>query len=266
MTIVTSILGWGLLFWHELAHFIATKAVGGEAGFRFSNRLTYLVAVTDHFHIEVLPKSSRYLVYLAGMFADTILVATVFWIKIVGNYLGIEFGIEPILPVVFLLCISGIIWEFNTFLETDMYNFVSDYFDQENLYADTINYLRIKYSHNIGFRPVKQMLAKFIFTPNQLKEANDSRIYTQTDKQVFKWYGLTFIVGMVFTLAMNVFYTLPVNVKYLVKLLTRIAQTFVSMDPVEIAKDVIMLVLTALPYYLFIKSIRRKLKQHGSVV
>ena len=80
MLVSFSVIGLIGFILHEGAHFIVTKAVGGEARIRLDARFLDLVVETIHYHMSVIPKGKKYLVYLAGIFVDSISISSIFWI------------------------------------------------------------------------------------------------------------------------------------------------------------------------------------------
>lgn len=58
---------------------------------------------------------------------------------------GIDLGvIDSYMHAIVLVQVISIIWEFNLFLETDVYLFISDLLKMDNLRSDSLKYI---YSH-----------------------------------------------------------------------------------------------------------------------
>ncbi|MBP7928161.1 hypothetical protein KAZ57_03370, partial [Patescibacteria group bacterium] len=269
ISIVGSIVGWTLIFNHELAHFIVAKACGAESLVRYSNRYTVLVMVTEHFHLSVVDKPLRYLVYLSGMYMDILLIATVYWIFTVCNLVGIDLGIyELFLNSVILFLLAGVISEFNLYLETDVYNFFTDYLNQDNLYNDTKKYLsqRANKWKNPILLPLRNILKKVMFTQNRLVQANDLRIMSKGQKRVLHMFSLYYILGILMATAMLLVVTLPRDIKFITDSVRMLSEAIILHNWVDIAKSIIIVILALLPNVLLVDAIVKKHKKHGSFI
>jgi len=139
------ITGLILMVIHEFAHFFATKAIGGEAVMRFDHRAFYIVAETESYHLAVIPRDLRYVVYIAGIIIDLVTISCIYWLLYLCMLYGIDLGvIDSYMHAIVLVQVISIIWEFNLFLETDVYLFISDLLKMDNLRSDSLKYI---YSH-----------------------------------------------------------------------------------------------------------------------
>ncbi len=147
MVLTSMALGWVLVFKHELFHLFAAKHVGVEGRFGISRRLHYIVAETDVTALWTVPRQRRYIVYLAGMISDALLISVVLIVLFFGRL-----GIEP-LPVpgtllyrfcqmLVMLEWAHILWQFKFFLRTDIYYVIATLLDCKNLHGDAKRHLR----------------------------------------------------------------------------------------------------------------------------
>lgn len=268
VAVTTTVIGWLTLYIHELAHFFATKAVGGESVVRFSNRFIFLVAETEHYHLWVIPKVYRYFVYFAGMFIDMLIIAVIIWTFKICEILGIPLGTwANLLSVIILIEITGIVWEFSVYLETDIYNFLSDYFDQDNLYSDTKHFLNI---HLSGLRrgilkPFTSPLLNLFLRPGKSETLNDQRTFTRRQKNIFLTYSLFFIVGLVLTSLVYLFYTLPKDILFIYRSLDLLRISIYRNNFLDIFKSTATFILSVFPLIMLIKILTTKIIHRESI-
>jgi hypothetical protein len=134
-----------LLVIHELAHFAFTKAVGAQGRIRFNYMYVYLVAETDEYYLSIVPKYKRYLTYLSGLLVELIILSSIVWLFYISDVWGWQLGVvQNLLWVTMLITLVSMVWQFNVFMETDIYNFLADYLDWPNLNHDARKYLQRK--------------------------------------------------------------------------------------------------------------------------
>lgn len=142
VTLAISIfIGFGLVFAHELAHLIAGKAVGVHGYFSLGMILYLPVAETNLTQLWSVPRSKRYIPFLAGMLNDGLLIAMAIILLWLSD-LGLTARIEPIYTFAkFLVLVLslGIMWQFLFFVRTDIYYVVSNMLGCRNLYDDSWN-------------------------------------------------------------------------------------------------------------------------------
>ncbi|MDQ3098634.1 MAG: hypothetical protein M3Q44_02715 [bacterium] len=187
-----------LTLFHEWFHFIFTKAVGGEGRIQlFGNRFFDFVFETFNYHLELVPRQLRYFVYLAGMFCDFMVIALIFWIFNMADAHNYDLGLlRNFLSSVILIQIIGVIWQFNIYLQTDIYNFFSDFFGQENLYINSIKYIGLKIKHMQLPKTVKRGLLRVFYTEDVIKSSDDLRSFTLLDRRPLVIYSCLLIVGL----------------------------------------------------------------------
>lgn len=244
-----------LLAVHEAAHFIATKALGGEATMRLSLRSVNIVAETESFHLAVIPKELRYYVYFAGMYVDFLLSGSIFWvIYLLKNKMNIDIGIyETWGYSLLIIFITGIVWQYNVYLKTDMYNFLSDLFDEEHLQANTRKYLGrfVSQFPDMPFKPIKNLLKKIIINKETEYEAEDLRQYSKKEKKLIFLYGILFITGMVGLIATFALIDIPKKIIAVYKTIMSITSSIASGNLFIVVRQMLLLLLMVYQYIIF---------------
>lgn len=256
-----------LVFLHEAGHFIATKAVGGEATMRISNRYLSLVAETESYHLAVVPKPLRYFVYLNGMLVDFFFIALAYWLL----FLSAKFNfhnvfLERIIMAELLLLINSIVWQYNIFLETDMYNFLSDYLDEENLKINAEKFIGLKVKKWIkpSLKTPKQILLKLFLNKNIKDTAEDFRYVNKKAKRHFLIYSLVFVSGIVFMTCNYVLFIIPREIVFFTVSFKNTLSSFAKMDIVGLLKNIVLLFLICFQYILLVIVQIKKRKNHAN--
>jgi putative peptide zinc metalloprotease protein len=141
---VFTVIGYGAIFLHELAHLIGARSLAINSRMRISHRLWYIVAETDLTGLWSVPRRQRYLPLLAGMIVDATGAAC-----IVLCLFGIHshlFSFSPftlrLLRALAFANIMRIFWEFFLFVRTDLYYVAATLLNCKNLLVDTNTFLR----------------------------------------------------------------------------------------------------------------------------
>lgn len=138
-------LNYFLIFLHEWAHYAATRAVGGQAKMLFDYQATSVVVATEVYHLALLPKYAKFITYLSGLFLDLVLTAGAMIAFYLEGQGSLQLGIwREILQMAVLLQLNAMVWEFGTFLTTDVYYFVTDLLGEEDLKESSRQYLSRK--------------------------------------------------------------------------------------------------------------------------
>jgi putative peptide zinc metalloprotease protein len=233
-----------LVFLHEFAHFIVTKAVGGQAVVRLSYRYLYVVAETESYHLGVLPKSKRYMVYFAGMIFDCLLIAFLYWFIIFSKILHSNVSVLDSFFLALILCeITGIIWQFDIFLETDMYNFLTEYLNIEYIRNDAIKYIEQSSEkwNKIFYESLKKYL-KFA-AHNYRNDSDDLRLLSYNDRKKIKIFILLLVIGLISSTLIFVFYSIPRDIIYVFQSLTSVSQAYHKENIIALIKSTIIIVL-----------------------
>jgi putative peptide zinc metalloprotease protein len=133
-TLLLAVLGWSLVFFHEIAHLLVVRAMRCDGALTISHRLHFVVAQTDMTSIRTAPRWQRHVAYLAGLTLDT----TVLLGCLVLEAAGFSNGLTR--AVVFLLVVN-LGFEFAFFMRTDLYFVLVNGLRLGNLMQDTRHYL-----------------------------------------------------------------------------------------------------------------------------
>lgn len=203
VTIIAFLVGWILVFVHELAHHLACRSLGVPATFGITNRLYYVVAVTDVTNIYSRDRKDRYRVYLAGITADLLITA----LCVIALFLSDmhAFAISQFtysfIKFIALTEFFGIAWQFYFFLRTDIYYVVENFFRINNLHKKTQLFLR-----SILRRFERKKLQQF------------SPVHASSrEKKVVIAYSVFFVAGVAVSIAVLLFYLAPITITLVVK-------------------------------------------------
>lgn len=191
------------IFFHELAHLIAARAVGVSSRMGLSNRLWYLVAETDLTGLWALPKRSRYLPMLAGMILDGVSGALFIMLLAAYRHGWIDlpfFGIRLARGMIFSYVLR-IMWQMFLFVRTDLYFVIANFFDCRNLLKDTQNFLR-------------NILARLF---QNFKPVDQSSI-PKKERVVIAAYSVLWVLGRIMAFGILFLVTIPILWRYAVNI------------------------------------------------
>ena len=187
--------GWILVACHEISHLFAAKAVGTEGYFSLSNRLIFIVAQTNLGNIWTIPRRKRYIVYLAGMAWDTVLLFAMLVLLLLTdrNIIALSSLQYAFVKSMVFAGVWGIIWQFRFNMQTDVYYVVANYFKCTRLLPD-------------AQANIKNFLWKFI----KRIEKTDFSGTPESEMRAIKWYTFLYFVGTSVTLASYFLRSFPV--------------------------------------------------------
>jgi hypothetical protein len=192
---------------------------------------------------------------------DIFTVGLMYWFLIVTAVFSINIGqIHNFLIALILLQCIGIIWEFDVFLETDMYNFLSEYLNMENLRNDAIKYITLhtKKWKRILLFPVKRLLQFFL--KDNAESSDDLRFLSKGEKRKLFIYVLFLIVGILFTTFEYLFYTIPIDVTYVSYGINDVIKAIQQLDIILLTKSIAVITLITYDYFLLLY-LRMKVKR-----
>ncbi|MBU6996231.1 MAG: hypothetical protein HXS41_00510 [Theionarchaea archaeon] len=191
---LTFFFGWILVAFHELAHLFAAKAVGTEGYFSLSNRLIFVVAQTNLGNIWTIPREKRYIVYLAGMAWDSVMVFLCLLLLLLSDSSVIHLDqlVYAFVKAIIFIKVWGIIWQFRFNMQTDVYYVVANYFRCRNLLGD-------------AQARIKNTLSTFV----SRIEKTDFTGTPPSEMRAIKWYTPLYFVGTAVTLATYLLRNLP---------------------------------------------------------
>jgi putative peptide zinc metalloprotease protein len=147
--LAVALAGFGLnlvaTFFHEMGHLLAARSLGIGARLGLGNRLWIIVAETDLTGLWSLPRSKRYLPFLAGALVDGVsasilIILLYFWNR--------SLPISPIPQVMrlvqamLLAYLLRLTWQCYFFVRTDLYYVIANAFHCKNLLSDTEVFLK----------------------------------------------------------------------------------------------------------------------------
>ena len=243
------------LMLHEAAHFAATKAVGGQAVIRFSNRYIYLVAETEHYHLALVPRKKRLYVFWAGIIFDFFSVAAIISLFYFWDMQQIDVGLLlPLLKLFIIKQLISIAWEFGSFLETDVYNSLTEVLDQPNLSLDARKYLWNKI-RKVTAPPLlwlKKLLRATFLSKRITGEADDLRNFTKKENKTFLIYGVFYIWGILLTSLTYILFTIPFLVTVLIKIVQEFMDQVGANEPIGVPRFLLTLSLALMEYIILL--------------
>src|SRR3990172_16804 len=243
------------LILHETAHFTTTKAVGGQAVMRFSNRYIYLVAETEHYHLALVPRKKRLYVYWAGIVFDLFSVAAIISLFYFWDLQQIDVGLlRSLLKLFIIKQLISIAWEFGAFLETDVYNSLTEVLDQPNLSVDARKFLWNKIRNTVSppLVWIKNLLRTTFLSPRITDEADDMRIFTKKEKRTFLIYAIFYVWGILLTSLSYIFFTLPFLVTVLIKIVQEFMDQVAANETIGVPRFLLTLFLALIEYILLL--------------
>jgi hypothetical protein len=248
---------------HELAHYAATRAIGGRGSFRFSTRFVFLVAETHSYGLSVIPRELRYLVYLAGMFTDLLGIATVYWIFYLASIWQVDLGIfQSIMQIVVLHNFVSVIWQFNVFVETDVYNFLTDFLRQSELRANAVKFIKHQLERASSKLPIfaKKIIGYIHQKLGNADSADDFRTLTDFQKKQVGLYSLIMLLGLGSVFYQYAFFTIPKEVTFVSRGFAELFTSLLSGKFIPALSSILLLFLVLYPYVMITYL---KIKQRG---
>ncbi|WML49913.1 hypothetical protein RCG23_08615 [Neobacillus sp. PS3-34] len=184
--LVWLLIGFVLILLHELGHILAMRSYALPTKLGLGHRLVLLVIETDMSLAWRVPLRDRSVLYLAGLYFDTMVLFASLGVQVIFPSLeGITLGLLKM--VVFNIFIR-IVYQCCIYMKTDLYfvfeNMTGCYNLMENAW---------------------QLIKKWL--PFQ-KIAESEPIY-EGEKKIVVLYSLVFAIGVILTILLYVFYYLP---------------------------------------------------------
>jgi hypothetical protein len=199
--LVLSVLSYGMLFLHEMAHLIAARAVGVSCRMGISHRLWFLVAETEMTGLWAIPRRQRYLPFLAGPILDLVLAALLLLALFAGAQGWVQlppYG-QWLLRASLIMLAFRLLWQFHFFLRTDFYCVFVTLFGCKNLMGDTEAFLR---------HQVRGLLRR----PRQ--GADPLEAVPARERRVIRAYAVFWVLGRAVAFSVLVGVQLPVVAAY----------------------------------------------------
>ena len=168
---------------HESFHVLAGRRLGLNTSVRISRRMYYVVFETRLDGLVSVPRRQRYLVILAGLLAD-VLVVTAF-VLVASTTSGTLRGLCLALAFTTL---PRIMWQFLFHLRTDVYYLVTTALGLDDLDG-----------------AARQRLRELVRRP----KAGATRVFGDRDRRAARWYAPLMVVGYAWSLTMLVLVVIP---------------------------------------------------------
>ncbi len=213
LIIFSTAIGWSLIFLHEFAHYLAAVSRGIDAKFGITNRLYFLVAITDTSNAYSLRRKERYRIMFAGMVADLFIAG----IAVIITYLSLigKMGssVAPVMKFIVLFQFFGIVWQFMFFLRTDLYYAIENFFKIFNLH---------------------EKAKEFIIRLGRISLEKRERPIVET-------YSVLFIAGIIINIWFFIKYSLPITIELFRNSITTFIQSIVSGIKIKFYDSVVFL-------------------------
>lgn len=190
-----AVLGWALVFLHELGHLTTARAAGVPARMSLSTRLQFLAAQTDVSGVWAAPRRIRWTVYLAGITVNLVIAAGCVLLQPVTTPGGLA---RHILAATALESVLFLPFQLLIFMRTDLYFLVQDAAGCANLYADGSAHLRY--------------LARYGLRRGASRPRDPARALPPAERRAVRAYSWLLLTGTAASIAMAVWVTIPATV------------------------------------------------------
>lgn len=189
-----------LVLLHELFHVLAGRRLGLRTRVRLSQRLYFVVFETVLDGLVIVPRRRRYLPLLAGLVADTLVVAVLTLIAWTTRHLdGSVTLLGSVCLALAFTTLPRMAWQFYFFLRTDLYHLITTVLGCNDLHTTVRGVLRNRFNAVLGRRD--RMV--------------DERQWHPRDRQVARWYAPLVVVGYAWSLAIMAIIVMPLMWQFL---------------------------------------------------
>jgi len=198
--IALSLIVYGTIFLHELAHLLAARARGVNSRIGISNRLWFLVAETDMTGLWAVPSRQRYLPMLAGPLLDSLSAALLFLLLFAQSKGAFTLApaLEQLIKAMIFIYFFRLLWQCYFFIRTDFYFVFTTFFGCKNLMKDTSTFIQSLVLRAIGSQ----------------KRIDQTHIPLR-ERRVIRLYSVLWLLGRGVAFYSLFFITLPVLFRYL---------------------------------------------------
>jgi hypothetical protein len=189
---------------HESFHALAGRRLGLPSTLRLGRRLYYLVAETRLDALLSVPRRRRYLPFLAGMLADTVLISVLTLLAAVLRGHGIAAWCPALCLAIAFTCVLRLIWQLMFYLETDLYYVLANALRCEDLQNTTRFYIRTRF---------RRVLRRVPLQPDA--------DWSDRDRAAARWYAPLLVVGYGFSLFSLFWAGIPTAVHFLSLIIDR---------------------------------------------
>jgi len=254
---------------HEAMHYIVTRAVGGQGRINLSTRFIYFIFETEHYHLAVIQKPLRYLVYISGIYAELILMSIIMIIFFLSETYQWNIAIMmPYLKVTLLIQLTGLIWQYSAYLQTDFYNVFSEYLNEPNLYVNMKKYIGMKFrsSKNLSLGFITKPLSRLFTTHDVIESADQFSSLTQKEKRQLQIYAVYVCFGLIVSLFTFFYFYVIRDITLFYKALNQTYEAISNHNIGEILRGSIASFLALYFYIMTGIIIASKIKRRESII
>jgi hypothetical protein len=182
---------------HESFHALAGRRLGLPSTLGIGRRLYFLVAVTRLDSLLSVPRRQRYLPFLAGMLADTLIISS---LTLLAAALRAHETAAWVPAFCLALAFTGVLrlfWQFMFYLETDLYYVAATALRCADLQNATRFYIRSQF---------RRLLRRVPLPPDT--------DWSDRDRLMARWYAPVLVSGYGFALASFVWAGIPTTVRF----------------------------------------------------
>ena len=179
-----------LLFVHEGMHILAGRRLGLPSRLGVSNRFTYIVFETQLNGLKSVPRTARYLPFLAGMVGDLVVFCSLGLVAEATRQGNGSFSLagRVCLALAFTVALR-MLWQFQFYLRTDLYYVFATALNCYDLHDASVALLRNRIWRALGRRD----------------RIVDERQWTDHDRRVAALYGPFIALGLFVMALITVF-------------------------------------------------------------
>ncbi|HEY5832356.1 hypothetical protein [Streptomyces sp.] len=188
-----------LILLHEGFHILAGRRLGLPSRLRLSNRLTYIVAETQINGLMSVERRKRYLPFLSGMVCDLVVLGVLGLIAQAARNSDGGFSLTSKVCLAFGFTVTlRFLWQFQLYLRTDLFYVVATALKTYDL-------------HDASKAILKNRIWRLLRLRHRIV---DEEQWTERDRKVGVYYGPFLILGVCTFIALTVFASIPVSVRY----------------------------------------------------
>lgn len=223
--VVLMAIGMVFVLLHECCHMLAGRRLGLPSKLGIGRRLYFLVAETRLDALLSVPYRQRYLPFFAGTLADTVVIAALTLFAAGLRDLGAPAWCSGLCLAVAFTTVLRVIWQFQFYLETDLYYVIATALRCTHLQAATRFY-------------IKAQARRLLRRQAQLPDPN----WSSRDRAAARWYAPVLVVGYGFALGNLAWAGIPAFVRFWCKAAYEL--TGPRATAASIADALILIVLT----------------------
>jgi len=135
--VLTFYFAWFFLtLFHELTHLFVANAFGCYGKIYFKTLFIFPALITNVPEVIFLKRPKRFLVHLAGMFTDLLMIA------IFSDLIHFSPQYSNIFKFFIMIKAISLVSQLNLYLRTDLYFVIEDFFNTINLKKDTLSFIK----------------------------------------------------------------------------------------------------------------------------